>query len=107
MPIKNNGYSHVKADARQDKKRQAAEARQRDYNAMTLAEKVAYVTARGGSKRELARLMAPPKAKPTTPPPLPVATVAPAEPPKKQQKYKSKLTVYRFNSYLALQFTGL
>ena len=41
MPIKNNGYSHIKADQRRDKKRQEAEARQRAYDALPLATKLA------------------------------------------------------------------
>lgn len=49
-------YSHAKADQRQDKRRQEAEARQRTYDKLTLKEKLALVKSRGGSKRELARL---------------------------------------------------
>ncbi len=51
-------YSHAKADARKDKRRQEAEARQRVYDGLSLKDKVALVTKRGGSKRELARLQA-------------------------------------------------
>lgn len=49
-------YSHAKADARRDKRRREAEARQRIYDKLTLEEKLALVKSRGGSKRELARL---------------------------------------------------
>lgn len=49
-------YSHAKADARRDKRRQEAEARQRHYDGLTLKDKLALVKSRGGSKRELARL---------------------------------------------------
>lgn len=63
-------YSHAKADARRDKRRQAAEARQRTYSKLTLKEKLALVKARGGSKRELARLEKIQAAKPA---PKPVA----------------------------------
>ena len=51
-------YSHAKADARRDKRRQEAEARQRHYDGLSLKDKIALVTKRGGSKRELARLQA-------------------------------------------------
>ncbi len=50
-------YSFVKQQARRDKRRQAAEARQRDYDRLTLKQKIERVEARGGSKRELARLL--------------------------------------------------
>lgn len=49
-------YSHAKADARRDKRRQEAEARQRHYKGLPLKDKLALVKGRGGSKRELARL---------------------------------------------------
>jgi hypothetical protein len=64
-------YSHAKADARRDKRRQEAEARQRVYDKLSLKDKIALVTKRGGSKRELARLekLAAPKAKASAPTP--------------------------------------
>ena len=51
-------YSHAKADARQDKRRQEADARERVYDGFTLTQKLAMVKSRGGSKQELARLNA-------------------------------------------------
>src|SRR5512137_838518 len=50
-------YSHEKADARQDKRRQEAEARQRHYSSLSTADKLALAKSRPGeSKREVARL---------------------------------------------------
>ncbi len=49
-------YSFVKQQARRDKRRQAAEARQREYDKLTLKQKIERAQERGGSKRELARL---------------------------------------------------
>lgn len=40
MPIKQNGYTHAKADQRRDKKRQDAEVRQRVYDVLPLATKL-------------------------------------------------------------------
>jgi hypothetical protein len=53
---KSNGYTQVKAHARQQAKQRDADARQAIYDDLTLAQKIALVTSRGGSKRELARL---------------------------------------------------
>lgn len=56
-PIKKNGYSHAKADAKRDRKRQDAEARQGVYDGLTLRMRLARtLTARGQSKRQRARL---------------------------------------------------
>jgi hypothetical protein len=50
-------YSHEKANARKDKRRQEAEARQRHYNSLSTADKIALAKSRPGeSKREVARL---------------------------------------------------
>lgn len=50
-------YSHEKADARQDKRRQEAEARQRHYSSLSTADKLKLAQSRPGeSKREVARL---------------------------------------------------
>lgn len=54
-------YSHEKADARQDKLRQQAEARQREHDKLTTAQKLAKAKARvaegfGNCKREIERL---------------------------------------------------
>ena len=57
MPKKEKGYSQVKANAKRNRKRNEAFGRQEDYDSLTVQGKIALVTARGGSKRELARLM--------------------------------------------------
>jgi hypothetical protein len=55
--IKENGYSHAKADARAAAKRQQAEARQAKYDALSTAEKITLALSRpGSSSRELRRL---------------------------------------------------
>lgn len=52
-------YSHAKADARRDKRRQEAEARQHTYDGLSIKARIALVKSRPGeSKRELARLEA-------------------------------------------------
>jgi len=52
-------YSHAKADARKDKRRQEAESRQREYDALSVQGKIARAKSRPGeSKREVARLLA-------------------------------------------------
>ena len=48
-------YSHAKADARKDKRREEAEARQSRYDGLTLKEKLASCIP-GGSKRQRDRL---------------------------------------------------
>jgi len=50
-------YSHAKADARKDKRRDEAEARQAKYDSFTLKEKIASCVP-GGSKRQMAKLQA-------------------------------------------------
>ena len=57
MP-KKTSYSHRKADARKRQKQDEADDRQAKYDSLSRAEKIALVTNRGGSKRELARLTA-------------------------------------------------
>ena len=49
-------YSSVKLHAKRDRKRQEAQARQREYSALSIKDRIARVTDRGGSVRELARL---------------------------------------------------
>ena len=50
-------YSHAKADARKDKRRDAAEDRQIEHDSLTTDEKLAKAKSRRGeSKREVARL---------------------------------------------------
>jgi len=54
---KEKGYSHKKADARKDLKREQAEDRQVKYSSLTRAERIAVISNRPGeSKRELARI---------------------------------------------------
>ena len=56
-PIKKNGYTHTKADARRDRRRQEAEARNAAYAALPLGARLARtLTARGQSKRQRVRL---------------------------------------------------
>ena len=59
MATKTNGYSHVKAGARKAKKQNDADKRQAKYDSLTIAEKIALAVSRGGSKKELAKLMNP------------------------------------------------
>ena len=61
MPKKTEGYSHSKADARLRKKQNEADIRQSKYEVLSTAEKIALVVKRGGSRKELARLMNPKK----------------------------------------------
>jgi hypothetical protein len=49
-------YSHEKADARKAKKQLAADQRQAKHDSLTIKEKIAKATKRGGSVRELKRL---------------------------------------------------
>jgi len=50
-------YSHAKADARRDKRRQEAEARQRTYDGLSIKARIALIKSRPGeSKRETARI---------------------------------------------------
>ncbi len=50
-------YSHDKADARIDKRRQEADARERVYDGLTIPAKIALAKSRRGeSKREIAKL---------------------------------------------------
>lgn len=71
MPKKTNGYTQIKANAKRNRKQNEAFGRQEDYDSMTVQGKIALVTARGGSKRELDRLMkqkdTPVAVKPTAP----------------------------------------
>lgn len=60
--IKVNGYSSVMLHAKRDRKRIDAEARQREYDSLSLSDKIARIKTRsndsGESKRELSRLQA-------------------------------------------------
>ena len=87
MPIKNNGYSQVKAHARQDKKRNEANIRQAKYDSLTTEEKIALVVKRGGSNREFSRLATPPLVEPAVPP-----TVAATQPGERVREAKQDAT---------------
>jgi cobalamin-dependent methionine synthase I len=71
MAKKDKGYTHAKADKRQDKKRQAAEARQAEYNKLSLEQKLANAIGKKEkakiqakiAKRDEKKPAAPPKAK--------------------------------------------
>lgn len=55
--IKTEGYSSAALQAKRDRKRAEAEARQRSYNALTFDEKLEQIEdRRGASARELARV---------------------------------------------------
>jgi hypothetical protein len=92
MSYKEGGYTQIKAHTKQLRKRREAEARQAKYDTLTHAEKIALVTNRGGSKRELARLTNP---KTKSPVAVPVI-VTPSTPPvivevKRRHTPKSKV----------------
>jgi hypothetical protein len=76
MARKEKGYSHKKADVRKARKREEAETRQLKYNRLSRADKITLVTNRGGSQRELARLI---QLKEKQPAQAPVATVTEKE----------------------------
>ena len=87
MPIKNNGYTHAKADAKQNKKRHEADIRQERYDLLTIAQKIARAEARSGSsKRELERLLNPKKKPAQAPTPVAVVEVKKEAKPRRQSK---------------------
>jgi hypothetical protein len=86
MPIKQGGYTHAKADARRDRRRQEAEARQRTYDALPLAEKLKSMGAKHKARYEKQQA-ALAKKKQATPPPAPVAA-APAVEAKPKKNYQ-------------------
>ena len=105
MPIKKS-YAHAAYQAaRKDKRKQEAAARQRAHDLLTLEQKIELAKSRGGSKRELARLTAPPKPKTETPPSTQtvavVAVAKPATPPKR--KYKTSKRNQAFNESLKIR----
>ena len=55
MPVKQNGYTHKKLDARRQKRKIEALKRQAKYNALTLKEKLNLAKIRGG-KKEISKL---------------------------------------------------
>ncbi len=70
MPIKTNGYTQVKAHAKQDRKRREAYARQDKYDALPLAEKIAGMGAKHKARFEKQQAALAKK----TPAPTPAAT---------------------------------
>lgn len=58
VPVKKGreSYNSTVLHAKRDKRRLEADARQREYNKLTVAQKIERATKRGGSVRELARL---------------------------------------------------
>ena len=56
-PIKKNGYTQVRAHAKQDRKRREAYARQDKYDGLSLTEQLE-TTDPNGSKRQRARIVA-------------------------------------------------
>jgi len=58
-PLKKNGYSSVHLHAKRDRKRQEAEARQREWNSKSLQERIEIAARRrGASAREVTKLAA-------------------------------------------------
>lgn len=58
-PTKKNGYSSGKLQAKRDRKRQEAEARQREWESKSLQERIEIASRRrGASKREVTKLAA-------------------------------------------------
>ncbi len=56
-PTKKNGYSSGKLQAKRDRKRQEAEARQREWESKSLQERIELAARRRGvSKREVTKL---------------------------------------------------
>ena len=93
MPKKTEGYTQLKAHAKQDRKRREAYARQDKYESLTLTEQIALVKSRGGSVFELARLNAMSSPTPRLPVAKPVATpVAEVEVKPKKKNRKSDVT---------------
>ena len=56
MPKKANGYTQNKAHAKKLRKQHEADDRQAKYDSLSRAEKIALVTNRGGSAKELTRV---------------------------------------------------
>jgi hypothetical protein len=88
MARKEKGYTQMKAHAKRDRKRLEAEARQAKYDKLTRAEKIALATNRGGSQKELARLINP---KVRQSPSAPVPTVVVVDNTTKKRTSKSEV----------------
>ncbi len=92
---KTNGYTSATLNAKRNRKRQEAEARQREHDSLTVEQKITKALKRqGSSKREVSRLMKmvqvspAPAVKPTAAPKT-VANVKPKAAKKKVAKKQS------------------
>ena len=65
---KKENYSHVKADARKEKRFQEAEARQRDYDKLNLEQKLAGAIGKKEQAKIQAEIAKRDEKKPATPP---------------------------------------
>ena len=83
MPKKTAGYTHAKADQRKNKKRIAAEARQREYDSTPIEVKI-----KNMGKKELAKHEKKQKEKKVVAAPTPVPEVKPEVKKKTYQKVK-------------------
>ena len=86
MPIKTNGYTQVKAHAKNDRKRREAYARQDKYDALPLAEQIAGMGVKHKARYEKQQA-ALAKKKQAAPAPVATATVE-VKPKKAYQKPK-------------------
>jgi hypothetical protein len=86
-------YTHAKADARKEKKRLEADKRQDKHDSLTLKEKIAKATKRGGSVRELKRLTELLNRKPE--PKAPVVEVTAPKAATKPAKGTKRVSTYR------------
>jgi len=68
MAKKDKGYSHAKADKRQDKRRLEAAARQLKYNDLSLEQKLANAIGKKEKTKIQAKLAKRDEKKPATPP---------------------------------------
>ena len=68
MSKKENGYSFVKQQARRDKRRQEAEARQREYDKLSLEQKLANAIGKKERAKLEKKIAKRDEKKPATPP---------------------------------------
>ena len=90
MPNKENGYSFVKQQARRNKKRQEAEARQREYDKMSLEQKLVQAVGKK-EKAKLQKKLGKRQEKPVATPPVEVKPAKKARTPKSQVVEAAKL----------------
>lgn len=88
-------YSHVKADARKAKKQLEADQRQAKHDSLTLREKIAKATARGGSASEIKRLTERAAKKPEPKAPKVEVIITPKAEPKSAPKGSKRMSRYR------------